>query len=318
MSDLHVREAGPADADDVRAVIHAAFEVRPRLDPPSNALEETTESVREILRDAGGLVCFADGVAAGAMLFADVGAALGFRRVSVVPGQQGRGVASALVDAGERVAAARRYDDVSLLARAELPATMTFWSHRGYAEISRDGTSVTMGKALPVQVRAATPEATYDLGCRIATLVRRGDVVILTGDLGAGKTMLTRGIGACLRVRGEVTSPTFVISRVHPSLVAGPPLVHVDAYRLGDGAELDDMDLDASVEDSVTVVEWGEGLAEALSPNRLHVHLERRPGTAAPDLDADEVRAIGVTPVGARWVGSRVRSTLADEPAHGA
>lgn len=318
MSDLHVREAGPADADSVRAVIHAAFAARPPLDPPSNALEETTESVREILGDVGGLICFADGAAAGAMLFADLGAALGFRRVSVVPGQQSRGVASALVEAGERAAAARQYDDVSLLARAELPATMTFWFNRGYCEVARDGTSVTMGRALPVQVRAATPEATYDLGSRIATLVRRGDVVILTGDLGAGKTMLTRGIGAGLQVRGDVTSPTFVISRIHPSRVGGPPLVHVDAYRLGDGAELDDMDLDASVEDSVTVVEWGEGLAEALSPNRLHVHLERRPGTAAPDLDADEVRAIGVTPVGARWVGSRVRSTLAGQAPRGA
>ena len=318
MSDLHVREAGPADADVLRAVIHAAFAARPQLDPPSKALEETTASVRQTLRDVGGLVCFADGVAAGAMLFADLGAGLGFRRVSVIPGQQSRGVASALVDAGERVAAARGYDDVSLLARAELPATMTFWFHRGYAEITRDGTSVTMGKALPVQVRAVTAQATYDLGCRIAMLVRPGDVVILTGDLGAGKTMLTRGIGAGLNVRGDVTSPTFVISRVHPSRVGGPPLVHVDAYRLGDGTELDDIDLDASIDDSVTVVEWGEGLAETLSPNRLHVHLERRPGAAAPDLDADEVRAIGVTPVGARWVGSRVRSTLAGEAPHGA
>ena len=86
-----------------------------------------------------------------------------------------------------------------------------------------------------------------------------GDLVILSGDLGAGKTTLTQGIGAGLGVRGEITSPTFVIARVHPSLVGGPPLVHVDAYRLGGIDELDDLDLDTSLDDAVTVVEWGEG-----------------------------------------------------------
>ncbi|MGO4245441.1 tRNA (adenosine(37)-N6)-threonylcarbamoyltransferase complex ATPase subunit type 1 TsaE, partial [Janibacter sp. RAF20_2_2] len=100
-------------------------------------------------------------------------------------------------------------------------------------------------------------DATTALGRRLATLLRAGDLVVLTGGLGAGKTTLTRGLGAGLGVRGAVTSPTFVIARVHPSLVGGPELVHVDAYRLGGAAELDDLDLDSELDEAVTVVEWG-------------------------------------------------------------
>ena len=96
-------------------------------------------------------------------------------------------------------------------------------------------------------------------------MLRPGDLVVLTGDLGAGKTTLTRGIGAGSRGARCVTSPTFVIARVHPSESGGPALVHVDAYRLGDLAEVDDLDLDASLDDSVTVVEWGEGLVDDLA-----------------------------------------------------
>ena len=109
--------------------------------------------------------------------------------------------------------------------------------------------------------------------------------LVLTGSLGAGKTTLAQGIGAGLDVRGAVTSPTFVIARVHPSLDAGPALVHVDAYRLGGRVEVDDLDLDASLDDSVTLVEWGEGLVEELSPNRLEIEISRTentPGAEAP------------------------------------
>ena len=115
------------------------------------------------------------------------------------------------------------------------------------------------GPALP------TVEDTEAFGRALATNLRAGDLVILTGDLGAGKTALTRGIGAGLGVRGPITSPTFVIARVHPSVVDGPPLVHVDAYRLGGLTELDALDLDASLEESVTVVEWGHGVADRKS-----------------------------------------------------
>jgi len=150
------------------------------------------------------------------------------------------------------------------------------------------------------------------LGARLATLLRAGDLVLLTGDLGAGKTTLTQGIGAGLGVRGPVTSPTFVIARVHPSEVGGPPLVHVDAYRLGSIAEVDDLDLDASLDDAVTVVEWGEGVGEGLSSDRLEVQLVRPHGAdPGPDGDPEESgeelgdvpRRVTVRGVGPRWDG---------------
>ena len=139
------------------------------------------------------------------------------------------------------------------------------------------------------------------LGASLATVLRAGDVVVLSGELGAGKTTFTQGLGAGLGVRGGVTSPTFVIARVHPSLVAGPALVHVDAYRIGGVAELDDLDLDTSLDETVTVVEWGEGLAEGLAEDRVEVWIERAVADdAAGDLDPRRVR---VSPVGRRWLG---------------
>lgn len=116
-------------------------------------------------------------------------------------------------------------------------------------------------------------DATHAFGVALASVLRRGDVVVMTGDLGAGKTTTTRGLGEGLGVRGDVTSPTFVIAREHPSLGDGPALVHVDAYRLGGFGELDDLDLDTSLDDAVTVIEWGAGMAEGLSEDRLHLTL---------------------------------------------
>lgn len=127
-----------------------------------------------------------------------------------------------------------------------------------------------------------------ELGGRLAQLLVAGDLVVLDGDLGAGKTTLTRGIGAGMGVRGLVTSPTFVIARRHRGASGRPGLVHVDAYRLADGAELDDLDLDVDQEDHVTVVEWGLGLAERLSPDHLVVSI-RRPGESdGPDPDGPD------------------------------
>ena len=115
------------------------------------------------------------------------------------------------------------------------------------------------------------------MGARLAGVLREGDVVVLTGGLGAGKTTLTQGLAEGLQVRGPITSPTFVIARVHPSLVGGPDLVHVDAYRLGGVAELDDLDLDTSLDEAVTVVEWGHGLAEGLAEDYLEITLQGDP-----------------------------------------
>jgi tRNA threonylcarbamoyladenosine biosynthesis protein TsaE len=162
----------------------------------------------------------------------------------------------------------------------------------------------TTGRTTQQQARITvkTADRMRELGRRLAGLLRPGDLVLLTGELGAGKTTLTRGLGEGLGVRGAVTSPTFVISRVHPSLTGGPALVHVDAYRLSGGLdEMEDLDLDVSLAESVVVVEWGEGKVEELSEERLHVLIERGRGEYAPDAaDVREVRVIGV---GARWEG---------------
>ena len=136
-------------------------------------------------------------------------------------------------------------------------------------------------------------------GARLAHVLRAGDLVILTGPLGAGKTTLTQGIGAGLEVRGQIVSPTFTIAREYPAQTGGPDLVHVDAYRLGAIEELDALDLDTSLEDSVTVIEWGEGVAEILSEDRLEVTIER-PHGAGGDGDS-EARTVRCRAVGQRW-----------------
>jgi tRNA threonylcarbamoyladenosine biosynthesis protein TsaE len=151
-------------------------------------------------------------------------------------------------------------------------------------------------KTLPEEITVAAAAGMRALGARLAATLRAGDLVLLTGPLGAGKTTLVQGLGAALGVRGRVTSPTFVIARVHPSLVGGPGLVHVDAYRLGGLAELDDLDLD--LDGSVTVVEWGEGVAEGLSADRLEITI----GFAGTDAaGADGPRSVRITRVGPRW-----------------
>ena len=191
-----------------------------------------------------------------------------------------------------------------------------------------DSVSLTIGTA--AEMRA--------LGRSLATALRAGDLVILSGGLGAGKTTLTQGIGAGLGVRGPVTSPTFVIARVHPpsaaAITAGPgdavagdvmaglaaprpSLVHADAYRLGSALELDDLDLDTDTASSVTVVEWGEGMAEGLAADRLEIAIAADPPAAdTPAADtpagqageiadpaADMPRTVRISMVGARWEG---------------
>jgi tRNA threonylcarbamoyladenosine biosynthesis protein TsaE len=168
---------------------------------------------------------------------------------------------------------------------------------------------------LPITTSAATSEEMRKLGRRLAVVLRAGDLVILSGPLGAGKTTLTQGIADGLGVRGPITSPTFVIARVHPPLRADPglggrtpPLVHADAYRLGSALEPDDLDLDADLESSVTVVEWGEGRAESLSEDRLEIVITPAPPSGVPDTegapegdDNDAPRAVSILGVGSRW-----------------
>ena len=148
------------------------------------------------------------------------------------------------------------------------------------------------------QVTVETAAGMRALGKRLAGLLRAGDLVILSGSLGAGKTTLVQGIGEGLGVRGPVTSPTFVIARIHPSLTSGPDLVHADAYRLASPAEVDDLDLDEAMDSSVTVVEWGGGLAEGLAGDRLEVTITPLDATATP---SGEPRDVCIAGHGGRW-----------------
>ena len=193
------------------------------------------------------------------------------------------------------------------------------------------------------EITVATGDAdeTRALGADLARLLRAGDLVMLSGGLGAGKTTLAQGIGAALGVRGRVSSPTFIIARVHPSLADGPDLIHVDAYRITSLEEIDALDLDSSLERSVTLVEWGEDKVEALSPDRLEIEvsrphgaihagapqpdgaptvLEQQDASAAQDfvVDLAEVddghRRVSVRALGPRWADVDLSPLAADTP----
>lgn len=177
-----------------------------------------------------------------------------------------------------------------------------------------------------VVIETADADATRDLGARLAALLRAGDLVVLSGALGAGKTTLAQGVGAAMGVRGRVSSPTFTIARVHPAPAGGPDLIHVDAYRLGSLEEVDALDLESSMEESVTLVEWGEGKVEALADDRLEIAIARPRGglDAEPGADAGGARAvtdltgaddgrrtIAVTAFGPRWAGADLNALRA-------
>jgi tRNA threonylcarbamoyladenosine biosynthesis protein TsaE len=203
----------------------------------------------------------------------------------------------------EEVARDRGADGLWLLVREELPETVQFWLRRGYFRCGREGVHTVVQKALPAHVAVPDVDAMGELAKRVGALLKAGDLLILQGELGAGKTTFTQGLGEALGVRGPITSPTFVLSRIHPSLVNGPDLVHVDAYRLGSAAEVDDLDLDATADRSITVVEWGAGVAEQLSEDWLHIAISA--DSAGPDS-----RQVSVVPHGARWAGVGLRSAL--------
>ncbi len=142
---------------------------------------------------------------------------------------------------------------------------------------------------------AETPEDLRLIAARIGSLCGGGEVVVLSGDLGAGKTTFTQGLALGLGITERVTSPTFVISRLHTHPSGGVSLVHVDAYRVGSAAELDDLDLGADLSASVVVVEWGRGIAEDLSPEGLDIVITRS------DSSEDERRTLMVSARGRRW-----------------
>ena len=154
-------------------------------------------------------------------------------------------------------------------------------------------------------------DQTRALGKDLGRVLAAGDLVMLSGGLGAGKTTLTQGIGVGMGVRGRVASPTFIVARVHPNLGGGPDLIHADAYRITDLNDLETLDLDSSLDEAVTVVEWGEGKTEAMSDERLSIEVRRASGGQA-DTDGDIIdlehmddgtRLIVLRAHGHRWDG---------------
>ncbi|HJY43436.1 MAG TPA: tRNA (adenosine(37)-N6)-threonylcarbamoyltransferase complex ATPase subunit type 1 TsaE [Propionibacteriaceae bacterium] len=304
VSDLVVSIASPQDAAAMVEVIHSAFDARPEVDPPSAAIDETAETLAASLLRGSGVFAQVGGRPAGVIVVlpaAQAGVAT-FTRVSVHPDLQRHGVASAMVAAAEELAAIQGFQQVELFTRAEFPEFLAFWQHRGFVVDRAVPHGVILTKPLPLAIKVPTSEAMVRLGERLTQLLERGDVIIAGGDLGAGKTTLTQGIGRGLGSEGPIISPTFVLSRIHPSTIGRPTLMHVDAYRLSTSYELDDLDLDAAVPDSITVVEWGQGIAEGLAEDRLEIDI----WTSAADLSAvgdDSERVVTIRAVGARWRG---------------
>lgn len=168
-------------------------------------------------------------------------------------------------------------------------------------------------------IKVSDELAMHQLGLNLARLLDAGDMVLLTGPLGAGKTTMTRGVGEGLGVIGTVSSPTFVIARTHKREASSVPLVHVDAYRLGSPAEFDDLDIDLAR--SIVLVEWGRGFAEGLTTNFLDIEIER------DQTGESEVRHVTVLGFGERFESSDARARFAAlaagvdqgaEPDHGA
>lgn len=289
-----VRRVGPEAAADVLAVVQEAFGARPALDPPADALGEDIDSVKRLLARRGGLLAVLDDRPVGCVVLDPDPDGLVLRRFGVTPAAQGRGVASALVDAAVEAATGR--SAVRVVAREELPGTVAFWEAHDFVVTGGTSPYVELARWLGTTFDAPDAETMRELGVRVGSGLVAGDLVVLTGELGAGKTTFTQGLGEGLGVRGGVTSPTFVIARVHPALGDGPDLVHVDAYRLGGLEELDDLDLDTSLDSAVTVVEWGAGLAEGLADSRLEVVIERTVGDAPVGDEIDPRR------VSLRWI----------------
>ncbi len=297
MSDLVVRRVGPESAAAVLGIVREAFGSRPPLDPPADALTETEASIATRLALGGGLVARLDGEPVGALLLDAVGDAVYLRRFGVVTAARGHGVAAALIQAAAEASVGRSW--LRVVAREELPRTIAFWVHRGFVQTDRRSPYVELVRPVPSFHEAPTADDMRALGARVAADLRPGDLVVLTGELGAGKTTFAQGLGLGLCVEGAVTSPTFVIAREHRSARGGPELVHVDAYRLGGSDELDDLDLDTSLDAAVTVVEWGEGVAEDLADSRLQIRITRSPGAPA-DADLDP-RTVEILRLGPRW-----------------
>lgn len=297
-----LRVAVRSDAPAMLAVIRAAFSARPPVDPPADFLRDSVADIEAAIDAAPCVVAecvrpdLVDGPQmVGCLLVSLDGGVAGLHRVSVLPEHRRFGIAEVMVRGAVELATDLGAQWLELLSRREFPDTRRWWERHGFVAVREVNTGFVLRRALPVRLEAPDADAMREIGRRLAAIVRRGDVVIESGDLGAGKTTLTQGLGAGLGVGSPVISPTFVLSRVHRSDTGGPALVHVDAYRLGSAAELEDIDLDETLAEAVTVVEWGSGLAEGLAPAWLDVDIRR-----SDDPD-DETRVVYIAATGERW-----------------
>jgi tRNA threonylcarbamoyladenosine biosynthesis protein TsaE len=301
---LEIVPASERDAEAVHAVTQQAYGSRPPLDPPSSALTETVDAVRADLAEHGGLLAIEDGAPIGSLRFRFDGRRVWLRRAGVIAALARRGVGTRLATHAHALLARRAIDELVVGVRFALADNRRFWESLSYAETGADDHSYILRRTPPYAGTIETADDMRAVGRRLGQLLRPGDLIVCVGELGAGKTTFAQGVGQGLGVTGAVTSPTFVLARAHDT-AGGVPFVHADAYRLGAVAdplgELDALDLDATVAEAVTLVEWGEGLAERLAPNRVVVRMEVADG---------ETRMVVVDGLGVRWAGVDLRSAL--------
>ena len=297
---LRILRVDASRVDDLLDVMQPALATRDAVDPVPTALHETRDSLVAALERGFGVLAEVDAAPVAALLVTLDGTAATLSRLAVRPDQRNRGIASTLVQCTKDLLSARGARTLRLQTRTECAWIGAWWRRHGFVRVEERPPFETWQGSLPILVEAPTAESMRELGERLAGLLRPGDVIIATGDLGAGKTTLTQGIGAGLAIAGPVISPTFVLSRVHPGPAGGPALVHVDAYRLGSFDELEDLDLEASLTDSVTVIEWGGGIAEGLADDRLEIDIRRG---LDPD---DDTRMVFLTGLGPRWAAGQL------------
>lgn len=302
--ELSLRLATRDDAMAMLEVVRAAFSARPPVDPPADYLGDTVAELEQRLDAAPGVLALLGDEVVGCLFLSLDADVAGLHRVSVLPDHRREGIAEAMVRGAIEVCSDLGARWLELLTRREFPETRRWWEQHGFRADRDTPTGTIMRRSVPVRVEVPDTEAMHALGRRLAGVLRAGDVVIQSGDLGAGKTTLTQGLGQGLGVSGPVISPTFVLSRVHRATGDGPALVHVDAYRLGSAAELEDIDLEETLAGAVTVVEWGSGLAEGLADSWLDVDIRRS------DDPADETRVVYVAANGQRWHGVDLHAAL--------
>lgn len=292
---VEVRRVGPEAAAEVLAVVRSAFGARPALDPPAPALAETKETIAAKLTGDRGLLACLEGEPVGALLLDPQGSTTYLRRFGVTPAAQGHGVAGSLIEAALREATASEEgsSELAVVAREELPATVRFWKRQGFREIRRETPNVELRRSLRTQVlQAPDAEAMRELGRRLTAQLAAGDLIVLTGDLGAGKTTFVRHLLRALGVRGRIKSPTYAI--VEPHMAAGSPHVHgqgalpiwhFDFYRFDDPREWEDAGFrELFASRGLKLVEWPEKAAGLLPGIDADIHIE----PDAMDLSDDD------------------------------